>query len=51
MKILFNLEYQTTFGEQLVVNILDGEKPVQQHTMGTLDGYHWMLELPWKGAL
>ena len=28
MKILFNLEYQTTFGEQLVLNILDGEKPV-----------------------
>ena len=24
MKILFNMEYQTTFGEDLVLNILSG---------------------------
>ena len=36
MKIIFNLEYQTTFGEELAVNIImDGK--TEQHKMGTLD--------------
>ena len=44
MKIIFNLEYQTTFGEELAVNILlDGK--TEQHKMGTLDGLHWTCEL------
>ncbi len=44
MKICFHLEYQTTFGEELVVNILSGEK-TETHKMGTLDGLHWTCEL------
>ena len=44
MKIIFHLEYQTTFGEELVVNILSGEK-TETHKMGTLDGLHWTCEL------
>ena len=44
MKILFHLEYQTTFGEELVVNILSEEK-TETHKMGTLDGLHWTCEL------
>ena len=44
MKIQFHLEYQTTFGEELVVNILSGEK-TEAHKMGTLDGIHWTYEL------
>ena len=44
MRIVLNLEYQTTFGEELAVNILlDGK--TEQHKMGTLDGCHWMCEL------
>ena len=44
MKVLFNLEYQTTFGEELVMNILlDGK--TEQHKMSTLDGLHWTCEL------
>ena len=44
MKINFHLEYQTTFGEELAVNILlDGK--TEQHKMNTLDGIHWMCEL------
>ena len=44
MKINFHLEYQTTFGEELAVNILtDGEK--EQHKMTTLDGFHWWCEV------
>ena len=44
MKLQFNLEYQTTFGEELVLNILS-EKKVEQHKMSTLDGLHWSCEL------
>ena len=47
MKLLFNIEYRTTFGEELVLNILpaiDGAK-VSQHKMSTLDGEHWFVEL------
>ena len=44
MRIVLNLEYQTTFGEELAVNILlDGK--TEQHKMGTLDGCHWVCEL------
>ena len=44
MKINFHLEYQTTFGEELAVNILmDGK--TEQHKMSTLDGIHWTCEL------
>ena len=44
MKIRFHLEYQTTFGEELVVNILSGDN-TEVHKMGTLDGVHWACEL------
>ena len=44
MKVLFNLEYHVTFGEELVMNILmDGK--TEQHKMSTLDGLHWTCEL------
>ena len=47
MKILFNLEYQTNFGEQLVLNLLDGtsSKAVATQPMQTTDGLHWWCEL------
>ena len=48
MKLQFNIEYQTTFGEELVLNVLRGEKTshkVEQHKMATLDGLHWNCEL------
>ena len=41
MKLLFNLEYQTTFGEELVLNILKENGKVEQHKMGTLNGLNW----------
>ena len=44
MKLQFNLEYQTTFGEELVLNILS-DKKVEQHKMSTLDGFHWNCEI------
>ena len=50
MKLKFNLEYQTTFGEELMLNILKGNtdqpKPdVEKHKMVTYDGLHWTCEL------
>ena len=46
MKILFNVEYQTTFGEDLVLNILsDDASKTSKHKMTTLDGTHWFVEL------
>ena len=46
MKILFNVEYQTTFGEDLVLNILsDDAAKTSRHKMTTLDGLHWFVEL------
>ena len=46
MKILFNVEYQTTFGEDLVLNILsDDAAKTSRHKMATLDGTHWFVEL------
>ena len=44
MRIVFNLEYQTTFGEELMLNIL-AEGKTEKLVMGTLDGLHWMCEL------
>ena len=51
MKLLFNLEYQTTFGENLVLNIMSEEdkSKVTQYKMSTLDGLHWSHQLT-KGA-
>ena len=50
MKLQFNLEYQTTFGEELVLNMLSGEgktpqTKVEQHKMTTLDGLHWFCDI------
>ncbi len=44
MKLQFNLEYQTKFGEELVLNLKTGEK-VEQHKMSTHDGLHWSCDI------
>ena len=45
MKLVFNLEYLTSFGEQLVMNIIGDGQAVESHAMSTLDGSHWTTEL------
>ena len=45
MKIRFNVEYQTTFGEELVLNVLKEDGKTETHKMGTLDGCHWGCEI------
>ena len=47
MKIKFNLEYQTIFGEEIVLNVLGGGRRQARHSMVTSDGYHWTCELTW----
>ncbi len=44
MRLQFNLEYQTTFGEELVLNVINGKK-AEQYKMATLDGLHWSCEM------
>ena len=48
MKLLFNLEYRTSFGEQLALNIIEEGQQVESHAMSTLDGYHWTVEVSMK---
>ena len=45
MKLLFNLEYQTTFGEELALNIMEENGKTERHMMGTLNGLNWTCEL------
>ena len=45
MKILFNLEYQTTFGEELMLNIKTDTVTTEEHKLTTNDGRHWWCEL------
>ena len=49
MKLLFNLEYQTNFGEQLVLNLLSDDGKAKRQPMQTLDGTHWSCEVAWTG--
>ena len=47
MKLRFNVDYRTSFGEDLMLNMWLEEKSekVRQHKMTTQDGEHWMVEL------
>ena len=45
MKLRFNVEYQTTFGEQLVLNIKENNAKTTAYRMSSLDGCHWFYEL------
>ena len=51
MKLLFNVEYQTTFGESLMINFLsaDDEKKVMKHKMQTLENVSrlFLLSISW----
>ena len=41
MKLLFNLEYQTTFGDELMLNMLSANGETTQYKMETLNGLNW----------
>ena len=49
MKIIFNIDYKTVFGEELVLNVLGTDRKdtvkVSQFRMSTLDGSHWTYQM------
>ena len=45
MKLLFNLNYRTSQGEHLVLNVIDNGQVKEQHDMTTYNGEHWLCEL------
>ena len=49
MKLLFNLDYQTVFGEQLVLNVLREDQTTERHNMSTTDDYRWTYEMQKRG--
>ncbi|MCI6161029.1 MAG: 4-alpha-glucanotransferase [Prevotella sp.] len=55
MKLIFNIEYQTVFGEELVLRFLakNGETIAKTavYRMSTIDGVHWSYELNGKFAV
>ena len=44
MKILFVIDYLTTYGEQLVLNISSPDGTTERHTMSTHDGHEWTFD-------
>lgn len=52
MKILFNIEYRTAFGECLALNIAAGDKTTaaESHIMTTADGYRWTCDIEMEPA-
>ncbi|MCR4603736.1 MAG: 4-alpha-glucanotransferase [Prevotella sp.] len=49
MKLIFNLEYYTKYGECLVLNLYSQNEILSSHSMQTQDGMHWSCELNWTG--
>ncbi len=50
MKLKFNLDYQTLFGEEIVLNVLSDNDKVSRHAMTTLDGHTWFCEFSTRSA-
>ena len=51
MKLIFNLDYQTIFGEEIVLHIVDGDNNglASKHKMSTSDGHRWTVEVDHAG--
>ena len=49
MVFIFKIEYNTVYGQDLVLNIIDrngnGDKAVSEYRMRTYDGFHWECEV------
>jgi 4-alpha-glucanotransferase len=45
MRLQFNLEYRTGFGEHVALNFLEDNGHVDRHAMQSLDGLHWQVEM------
>ncbi len=51
MELHFYIDHQTSFGEELVINLMgenaQGEHKLSQFRMHTADGYRWECQLQW----
>ena len=49
MKLTFNINYATVFGEEVLLNVVEnnkkGGKKTSQYRMNNRDGKHWWVEL------
>ncbi|MBS5614775.1 MAG: hypothetical protein KHX29_12230, partial [Prevotella buccalis] len=49
MNLLFNIEYKTVFGEDLILNVVNEGQPADglytPYRMYTTDGLHWKCDL------
>ena len=49
MKLTFNINYDTVFGEEVLLNVVEnskkGGKKTSQYRMNNRDGKHWWVEL------
>lgn len=49
MDLIFKIDYNTVYGQDLVLNIVNeagnGDKAVSEYRMHTVDGYHWECEI------
>ncbi len=49
MNLIFNIEYRTNFGEELMLNMVskseDGHQDTTVYRMTTYDGYRWVCEI------
>ena len=46
MNLIFNINFDTIFGEELVLNIIkSNDGSVAQYRMGTIDGHHWNYQM------
>ena len=52
MKLIFNLDYQTIFGEEIVLHIDDCKLDFldASHKMTTIDGHRWTCEVSYPGV-
>jgi 4-alpha-glucanotransferase len=49
MDLIFNIDYTTRYGEDLVLNVRQGEKTMSYH-MSTADGSRWTYRLVWQAG-
>ncbi len=49
MKLFFNINYKTVYGEELLLNVVDettdGSEKITAFRMSTVDGLHWYYEM------
>ena len=45
MNLQFNINYRTVYGEDVILNIMEGNEGISKYRMTTSDGFYWTLSL------